>query len=94
MIYGNNGRPMKGNLVQYRSKGFAPDSVIESGVVVEVGRWTTSETYNITVLTKDGIQTWKMCPAYPMLVSGEAERWMKRRGHPLVPKRGTFLEVV
>ena len=89
-----DGRPKKGSLVQYSSMGAAPDSVIEQGVVIETGRWTKSETYNLTVLTADGIQTWKMCPAYPTLSMGEADRWMGRRGHRLIPKRGMFLKVL
>lgn len=89
-----DGRPKKGWLVQYSSNGAAPDSVIERGVVIETGRWTKSETYNLTVLTADGIQTWRMCPAYPVLGRGEADRWMKNKGHRMIPKRGSFLKVL
>jgi len=87
-----DGRPRKGWLVQHSSRGSSPDSVVEQGVVIETGRRTSSGTFNLTVLTKDGIQTWKIGDG--RLAWGESERWMDRRGHRLVPKTSWFLRVL
>jgi len=87
-----DGRPRKGWLVQHSSRGAAPDSVVEQGVVIEMGRRTSSGTFNLTVLTKDGIQTWKIGDG--RLAWGEADRWMDRRGHRLVGKNSWFLRVL
>lgn len=88
-----DGRPRRGWLVQYSSRGAASDSVVEQGVVIERGKWTKSDTYNLTVLTKDGIQTWKIGPD-GRLAWGESDRWMDRKGHRLVPKMSCFLQVL
>ena len=87
-----DGRPKKGWLVQWSSKGGAPDSVIEQGVVIETGRRTQSGSFNLTVLTKTGIETWKIGDG--LLGWGEADRWMDRRGHRLVGKTSWFLRVL
>lgn len=87
-----DGRPRKGWLVQYSSRGSAPDSVVEQGVVIEMGKWTSSGTFNLKVLTGDGIQTWKIGDG--RLARGESERWMDRKGHRLVPKMRGFLRVL
>lgn len=87
-----DGRPQKGWLVQWSSRGAAPDSVHETGVVVQTGRWTNDGEYNLTVLTKSGIETWKIGNGY--LGGGEAQRWMKKKGHPLVPKKSVFLKIL
>jgi hypothetical protein len=87
-----DGRPKKGWLVQWSSRGSAADSVVETAHVVGVGRWTRDGEYNLTVLTKSGIETWKMGNGY--LGFGESERWMNKKGHRLVPKTKSFLKIL